>query len=306
MVLIKPIVAATDLSPNANRAEARAALLAHELGGESLHLLHVIDNIALETLRHLDPSPLETEQRLMESSRKRLGEIEHGLSEKYGIQVVTTTLNVGRADTEIVRYAELLDAELVVLGAHGGGFVRDLFVGSTVDKVLRKLSRPLLVVKCEPQVPYRKILVPVDFSDSSRQAMRFAMRVTSDAHITALHVFEVPLHTRLRSAGIDYKMIQFYEAEVHAQKKIEMRRFISELETPGISLTGIVEQGAAFDVIHKKMQALDAHLIVMGKHGQTEQDEMLLGSVTTRVMQEANCDILIVSASSLQAAGGQE
>jgi nucleotide-binding universal stress UspA family protein len=306
MVPIKSIVVATDMSPFASRAEARAALLAHELGSESLHLLHVIDNIALEALRHLDQAPLNTEGRLMESSRKRLGEIEHGLSEKYGVHVVTTTLNVGRADTEIVRYAEFLDAELVVLGAHGGGFVRDLFIGSTVDKVLRKLSRSLLIVKREPQVPYRKILIPVDFSDSSSRAMKFAMRVILPAHIIVLHAFEVPLHAKLHSAGIDYKMIQFYEAEVHAQKKIEMRRFISEWETPGISLTGIVEQGAAFDVIHKKMEVLEADLIVMGKHGQTERDEMQLGSVTTRVIQGADCDILIVGSSSWQDAGKQD
>src|SRR5579871_4390032 len=147
MFPIKRIVVATDTSPFASRAEARAAMLAQQLGSESLHLLHVIDNIALEALRHLDTAPLETEHRLMESSHRQLAEIEQKLSEKYGIQVITTTLNVGRAYTEIVHYAELLNVDLVVLGAHGGGFVRDLFIGSTVDKVLRKLTRPLLIVK---------------------------------------------------------------------------------------------------------------------------------------------------------------
>ena len=294
MVPIKRIVIATDMSAFANRAESRAALLAHDLGSESLHLLHVIDHLALEALRHLDQTPLETEQRLMESSRKQLAEIEHGLSKKYGIQVTTTTLNVGRAYTEIVRYAELLDASLVVLGAHGGGFVRDLFVGSTVDKVLRKLTRPLLIVKREPQVAYRKILIAVDFSEASWRATKFAMNIAPHAHITALHAFEVPLHAKLHSAGVDYKLIQFYEAEVHIQKKMEMRRFVSELETRGVSLTGIVEQGAAFDVIRKKMEALEADLVVIGKHGQAEREEMLLGSVTKRVIQDTDCDVLAV------------
>jgi nucleotide-binding universal stress UspA family protein len=294
MFPIKQIMVATDMSPFASHAEARAAVLAHELGSESLHVLHVIDNLALEALRHLDPTPLETEQRLMESSHIQLAEIEHKLSEKYGIQVITTTLNVGRAYSEIVRYAELLEVDLVVLGAHGGGFVQDLFIGSTVDKVLRKLTRPLLIVKREPEVPYQNILIPADFSDSSVRAMKFAMRVAPHAYITALHAFEVPLHAKLHSAGIDYKLMQFYEAEVHAQKKMEMRRFVSELETPGISLTGIIEQGAAFDVIRKKMEALEADLIVIGKHGQSERDEMLPGGVTMRVIQDTDCDVLVV------------
>ena len=294
MFPIKQIMVATDMSPFASHAEARAALLAHDLGSESLHLLHVIDNVALEALRHLDTAPLETEQRLMESSRKQLAEIERGLSEKYGIQVTKTTLNVGGTYSEIVRYAELLEVDLVVLGVHGGGFVRDLFVGSTVDKVLRKLTQPLLIVKREPEVPYQKILIPADFSPSSVRVMNFAMRIAPHAHITALHAFEVPLHAKLHSAGIDYKLIQFYEAEVHAQKKMEMRRFVSELETSGISVTGVVEQGAAFDLIRKKKEVLAADLIIIGKHGQAEREEMLLGSVIKRVIQDADCDVLVV------------
>lgn len=294
MVPINRIVIATDMSPFANRAESRAAMLAHDLGSESLHLLHVIDNVALEALRHLDPTPLETEQRLMESSRKQLAEIEHGLSEKYGIQVTTTTLNVGRAYTEIVHYAELLDASLVVLGAHGGGFVRDLFVGSTVDKVLRKLTQPLLIVKREPQVPYRKILIAVDFSEASWRATKFAMNIASHVHITVLHAFEVPFHAKLHSAGVDYKLIQFYEAEVQVQKKMEMHRFVSELETPNVSLTGITEQGAAIEVIRKKMETLEPDLVVIGKYGQAEREEMLLGSVIKYMIQAADCDVLVV------------
>ncbi|MBA2658357.1 MAG: universal stress protein [Nitrosospira sp.] len=295
MFPIKRIVVATDMSPFANRAEARAALLAHDLGSESLHLLHVIDHLALEALRHLDQTPLETEQRLMESSRKQLAEIEHKLFEKYGVQVITTTLNVGRAYTEIVRYAEFLDASLVILGAHGGGFVRDLFVGSTVDKVLRKLTRPLLIVKREPQVAYRNILIPVDFSEASWRTAKFAMNIAPHAHITVLHAFEVPFEAKLHSAGVDYKLMQFYEAEVHAQKKKEMQQFVSELETPGSSLTGIVEQGAAVDIIRKKTETLETDLIVIGKHGHSERNEMLPGGVTTHVIQEAGCDILVVA-----------
>ena len=291
---IKRIVVATDMSPFASRAETRAVMLAQQLGSESLHLLHVIDNLALEALRHLDPAPLETEHRLMDSSRKQLAEIEHKLSEKYGIRVITTTLNVGRSYTEIVHYAELLEVDLVVLGAHGSGFVRDLFVGSTVDKVLRKLTRPLLIVKREPEIPYQKILVPVDFSGSSWRAMKFVINMAQQACITVLHAYEVPFKARLHSVGVDEKLMQLYEAEVHAQKDREMPRFISEFERPGVAVTGIVEQGAASDVIRKKMEALEPDLLVIGKHGQSEREEMLLGSVITRVIQDADCDVLVV------------
>ncbi|WP_308811376.1 universal stress protein [Nitrosospira multiformis] len=294
MLSIKRIVVGTDMSPLASWAAARAALLAHESGSESVDLIHVIDNLAIETLRHLMKTPLETERRLMELSRKQLTEIERTLSEKYQIPVSATTLNVGRPYTEIVRYAEFLNADLVVLGAHGGGLVRELFVGSTVDRVLRKLARPVLIVKREPQVPYRKVLIPVDFSEFSGQATEFAMNIAPHASITALHAFEVPFKASLESAGVDDDLVQIYESEVQAQKKKEMEQFISELGAPKATLSSIMELGPASAVIRKNLEVLDPDLIVIGKQGQSGQDETLLGGVTRRLIQEASCDILVV------------
>lgn len=294
MLPIKRIVVGTDMSPLASWAAARAALLAHELGSESVDLIHVIDNLAIETLRHLTKTPLETEQRLMELSRKQLTEIEHTLSEKYRIPMTTTTLNVGRPYTEIVRYAEFLNAGLVVLGAHSGGVVRELFVGSTVDRVLRKLSRPMLIVKREPRAAYRKGLIPVDFSEFSGQATEFAMNIAPHAHITTLHAVEVPFKARLESASVDNKLIKVYESEVQVQKKKEMEEFISELRGPKPILSSTMELGPVSTVIRKNMEVLDPDLIVIGKQGQSGQDETLLGGVARRVIQEASCDILVV------------
>jgi nucleotide-binding universal stress UspA family protein len=293
MFPIKRIVVGTDMSPLASWAAARAALLAHESGSESVDLIHVIDNIAIETLRNLT-EPLETERRLMELSHKQLAEIERTLSEKYRISVTSTTVNVGRPYTEIVRYAELLNAGLVVLGAHSGGLVRELFVGSTVDRVLRKLTRPVLIVKREPLVPYSEILIPVDFSDFSLQATRFALNIAPHAHITALSTFEVPFKGQMGSAGVDDKLIQIYESEVQAQKKKEMQQFISELGALKDNLSSIMETGPASAVIRKNMESLEPDLIVIGKHGESDQDEALLGNVTMRVIQHASCDILVV------------
>jgi nucleotide-binding universal stress UspA family protein len=281
------------MSPLANWAAARAALLAHESGSESVDLIHVIDNLAIETLRHLIQTPLETERRLMELSRRQLTEIERVLSEKYRVSVSATTLNVGRPYTEIVRYAEFLNADLVVLGAHGGGLVRELFVGSTVDRVLRKLARPVLIVKREPQASYRKVLIPVDFSEFSGQATEFAINIAPHAHIIALHAFEVPFKAKLESSGADDDLIQIYESEVQAQKKKEMEQFVSELGAKA-TLSSIMELGPASAVIRKNLEVLDPDLVVIGKQGQSGQDETLLGGVARRVIQDAGCDILVV------------
>jgi nucleotide-binding universal stress UspA family protein len=53
----------------------------------------------------------------------------------------------GPASDKIAECAETCDADLVVLGAHGYGPVQKHFVGTTTDKVLSKISRPLMTVK---------------------------------------------------------------------------------------------------------------------------------------------------------------
>jgi len=299
MSTMKRIVVGTDLSWYARRAETRAAMLARELGSAELDLVHVIGSLALESLRHLLTQPPEqTEQRLIDSAKEQIAKLAHELAEKHQIPV-TPVIEIGRTHSEIVRHAEAIDAGLVVLGAHGGNFVHELFLGSTAEKVLRKLACPVLIVKREPQAPYQRILVPVDFSEPSRRALelalRIAPRIAPHAHITVLHAFEVPYEAKLRFAGASDETIRAYRAEAEAQEDRAMQQFISALGATAGPLSDIVEFGPASAVIREKAEVLEPDLIVMGKHGQAAWEEMLLGSVTKQVILYASCDVLVVS-----------
>jgi universal stress protein E len=254
---VKRIVVATDMSLLAGHAEVRAAMLARELACESLDLLHIVDRAALEPLRNLVQPSLDTAHHLMNSTRKQMAETERKLSEEYGIRVTTTTLNVGRTHAEIVRYAELVDAGLVVLGAHSGGIVRQMFVGSTVDKVLRTLARPVLIVKQEPRASYRQVLAPVDFSESSRRGIEIAMRMAPNGKVTALHAFEAPYEAKLRFEEVSEETIQAYRTQLRAQKDKELRQFAAEWESGGRSLFPTIEFGPAAAVIKKKAKSLE-------------------------------------------------
>ena len=288
---IKRIVVGTDMAAMAARAETRAAMLARELDCESLDLLHVVDRLALESLRHLAEPLVDTEQHLMDSSRHRLAEVERRLSDRFGVKVMTMTLNVGRAHNEIAHYAKLLKAGLVVLGAHGGGIVRELFVGSTVDKVLPTLPCPLLIVRREPEAPYQRILVGVDFSESSRRGLEIARNVAPHASVTVLHAFEVPLEARLR---LEPEKIETYSAELSARKSDEIMNLVANSGNDSVSWACAVEPGAPADVILKKAQTLEADLIIIGKHGRAELEDMFIGSVTKRLIRDAGCDVLVV------------
>ena len=294
MSTLKQIVAGTDLSWYAGRAETRAAMLARELGSESLELLHVVGNLALESLRHLaTQTPQETEQRLLDSARQQLNEVARNLAEKHGIPV-TTTLAIGRAHVDIVRHAAAIDAGMVVLGAHGGSFLRELFLGSTAEKVLRKHSRPVLIVKREPEGPYQRVLVPVDFSEPSRLAMALALRIAPHAYITVLHAFEVPFEGKMRYAGVNEENIQSYRVTAREQANQAMQQFVCAAGASAGRVSAIVEFGYAPTVIRAKADALEPDLIVIGKHGQSGWEDLLLGSVTKHVILDAGCDVLVV------------
>lgn len=295
MSTMKRIAVGTDLSWYARRAETRAAMLARELGSESLDLLHVIGNLTLESLRHLvSQTPQETEQRLLDSARHQMNEAARKLAEKHGIPV-KPTLAIGRAHLEIVRHAESIDAGMVVLGAHGGGFVRELFLGSTAEKVLRKHAHPVLIVKREPQGPYQRVLVPVDFSEASRLALELALRIAPHAHITVLHAYEVPFEGKMHYAGVSDEIIQSYRDTAREQANQAMRQFVAAAGASAGSVPPVVVLGYAPTVIRKKTDALEPDLIVMGKHGQSGWEDMLLGSVTKHVLLDAGCDVLVVS-----------
>lgn len=292
MFQVNRIVVATDMSLLAARAEVRAAMLARELACESLDLLHIVDAGALELLGNLVQSPTGEEHHLMNAARKHMAETERQFSEKYCIPVTTTILNLGRTHAEIIRYAELVDAGLVVLGAYSGGIVRQMFVGSTVDKILRTLARPVLIVKQEPQASYNQVLVPVDFSESSRRGIEIAMKLAPTGKITALHAFEAPYEAKLRFDEVSEETIQAYRAQLRAQKDKELRQFVTECADS--SLPATIEFGPTAAVIKEKAKSLESDLIVIGKHGQSAWEDMLLGSVTKQVIQEASCDVLVV------------
>ena len=296
MSTMKRIVAGTDLSSYAARAETRAAMLVRELDSESLDLLHILAASPLEALRHLlMESPQKMERRLVDSAREQLEDIGRRLSEKHHIAPVNSCVKVGRIHAEISAYADAVDAALVVVGAHGEGDVRELLLGVTAVKVLRKISRPLLIVKREPQGAYRRVLVPVDFSKSSLQAVALALHIAPQANITLVHAFEVPFEGRMHFAGVSEDVIHGYRARAREAANQGMRQLVSACGVDQARVSHMVEHGYAPAVILEKAEQIGPDLIVMGKHGQSEWEDALLGSVTKHVIYESGCDVLVVN-----------
>lgn len=282
------LLAETDLSALARHAALRAAMIASETGAR-LHLQHVVNLGALDMLRHLlDSNERGIEQRLLDGVRGELEALAAELVEKWQV-APELRLSTGSVLGEITSYADAIDAGIVVMGARGAGFLRELLIGSTTERVLSKARHPLLVVKQIPHEAYRRVLVPVDFSGRSIAAIRLARAVAPAAEIVLLHAFE----GKLRYAGVDDAQLSSLRVSARREAVEQLNALIETGGFPADRIRRLVLHGDASTRILEEEQQQDCDLIVMGKRGRGGLEEMLLGSVSKHILMQSSADVLI-------------
>lgn len=292
--MTRTLLAATDFSAPARHALERAARLAASHPGARLTLAHVASRSALDGLRRLlsrDAAGIEAQ--LLEQAERALAELAAQLATHHPCTTIDTVLKQGVAQTALVELASALNSDLLVMGARGTHFVHEHLLGSTTERVLRTSRRPLLAVKQRPHTPYRRILAPVDFSDHAAAAINTAYAWLPDADFVLLHAFESELESTFRQAGMDDDRIHEYRILARESARASMEAFIGKLAVPPGRLSRQFVHGAATLHILEHEQSLDADLIVMGKHGQSALEELLLGSVTQHVLAYSTSDVLI-------------
>jgi nucleotide-binding universal stress UspA family protein len=119
------IVAATDFSTRSQRAVRRAAVLTRACDAE-LTLLHVVD----------EDRPQGLVDRDSREAQKHVQELAHSMTELRGLRCEAMVV-AGDAFDGILRAARSRAADLVVMGAHRRQMLRDIFVGTTIERVIR-------------------------------------------------------------------------------------------------------------------------------------------------------------------------
>ncbi|KAF7598923.1 MAG: universal stress protein [Candidatus Dactylopiibacterium carminicum] len=290
---ISTLLVATDLSAPSRFATARAASIA-SASKARLELLHVIENRGMAALRDLfGDAVTSVTARLEEDFRAELAGLAAEICEPLGLSV-GQHLRHGKVLDEITDLGDALDASLVVLGAHGAGFVRQILVGTTAERLLRRALRPLLVVRRPVESVYRRVLVAVDFSPGSLTAVKYARAVAPDATLTLFHAFEIPFEGRLRAASVEESLLDHYRAQARQQAMQGLHRLADEAGLTTDSYQVIVTHGTPGFRVMDAAGQVSADLIVMCKHGVSMTNELLLGSVTRYVLTETDRDVLVV------------
>lgn len=144
---------------------------------------------------------------------------------------------------------------------------------------------------------FDRIVCPIDFSDGSRGALTMALTLAQwyEATVTVVHVHaNWPMTDMIPSVRpVEARPTPLEEGERQALVGA-MQRFVEAVGVPpGVEVR--YQLADAFDVVAEVLkQAEDADVIVIGTHGRSGFERLLLGSVTERVLRKAACPVLVV------------
>jgi nucleotide-binding universal stress UspA family protein len=292
MLHLQRVLATTDLSAPARHAAERAALVAKDAGA-TLHVVHVISDPVLGSLRRLlEGSQDDVELRLRGKIDRDVARLAEHLAQTLGAAVPADVVT-GPLIAGILGHAAEQRADLLVLGAQGASFMRHLMLGSTAERLVRTSDRPLLVVRQPPHERYRRVLVAVDFSPLSLAALDLARAVAPHADLVPLHAYDVPYEDWMQAVEVGEAALQHYQQAARQRALQGMEAFLAAARLTAAEVPTVVVKGDPTLRILEQEQELDCDLIVIGRQGETVPEEFLLGSVTKHILQQSQSDVLV-------------
>jgi len=283
MLKINRILVPTDLSVCAEHGMRQAVLWCERYGAE----LHVF-NVVADT----EPGSVKDKE-----ERARVALADH--LEQYEPLEFKTKLELrfgGPAAKQITQYVTEESIDLIVMGTHGRTGLSGLLMGSVAENVLRDAPCPVLVVPIHEremgEAPPSRILVPVDFSDWSHNAVRYAKAIAAahGAKILLLHVIEdVVLPDFYLAAGT---ALFFQEPEIRRKSEERLKMMFRGVGGPDVPMEAHVINGRAALDIAGFAEENDIDFIVLPTSGLSGINRLLIGSVAEKVVRRAVCPVL--------------
>ena len=287
------ILVATDFSENSMAAVRWGAFLANQLGSD-MTLMNAVDLASGDSAwRVLVETPEEIERQAVDESRQRLETfLDEAVDERPEKTRFVSVL--GSPTEQILSEAESLEDPILVVGTRGASRLKEFLLGNTARRLVRASLFPVILVPPNAEVSRpRELVVGVDFSEASREAIRRAalMARTYDASVRVVYGYVLP-----EVATFDGSMASV------ASEQVDL---VSEREE---ALSNMVEEVGASDVVNvvealqlPPAQAIttvaeraNAQFVFVGTHGRRGLSRFFLGNTAERVMRKSPCAIFVV------------
>lgn len=198
-----------------------------------------------------------------------------------GLACETRLVQGNEIHQEIANEAERVQADVVIMGRRGRHGLARRLLGDTTVKVIGTAKCSVLVAPRIADITGRHFVLA---SDGSRHADGAAVAAMNLAKLCNTPVTVVSV-TR-----------EGHSEERRREATQVVRRAVSHLQKEGIRANGEVPHGMPDELIVQAARDANADLIIMGSHGRTGLERILLGSTSERVINEAPCAVLIVKA----------
>jgi nucleotide-binding universal stress UspA family protein len=156
-------------------------------------------------------------------------------------------------------------------------------------------SKVPAVKKVASSFRLKKIMVPIDFSNYSRNALKQAVCLAEEfgASILLLHIMEPRAHRKTLTGAATNARARGEERRMNDREQLleDLRR--NEIRS-GLVSDGILQKGKPYESIINMAKARNVDLIIMATHGATGLKHVLIGSTTERVVRHAPCPVLVV------------
>lgn len=188
---IQNILIPYDFSETAALALEHAVFMAKLCKGK-ITLLHVIETYSFTSAisNAFSKSQSEFENKIEETTKEKLKGIADGIHKKSAIQV-NFVAEVGSIYKQIIKVANEIDANMIIMGTHGASGVSEFLLGSNAYKIVSGSPCPVITVQSHAKkIGFKDIVLPIDDSAVSRQKVTYAIEIakfySSTLHIAGL------------------------------------------------------------------------------------------------------------------------
>jgi nucleotide-binding universal stress UspA family protein len=306
--MIRSILAPLDGSTFGEHALPLAATLARRAGA-TLHLVHVHQVIPPATIAGLTVMD-SLDLHLRQDEQAYLADVKRRLGEKGPIEVRPTLIE-GEVSSALQTYAAKVEADLVVMSAHGRGALGRFWLGSVADDLVRHFPRPVLLVRPHEGKPdlnressLSNIVVSLDGSSLAEQVLEPVMELGKlfGSSFTLVRVVRPVLRpSYLPDGGTVLGLEHSALEELHAVQKHavdDARAYLegiaSRVRNKGFTAHthAVIDEEPATAIL-LEARAQHAGLIAMETHGRSGLSRLFKGSIADKVVRVTEVPVLL-------------
>lgn len=283
---ITSVLAAVDRFPQDEAVLHRALEIAW-IHDAAMTIVHVIDfprNLGF-------PAELDTLQGQAEfAARDRIKEA----LKRHGARIGDIEIKVvsGSPALRLIEFCKALAPGLVVMRAHQRSRISEKILGSTTDRVIAAGISPVLVVKQPAARPYGRVMVTTDGTDDARTSLHFAETLLPDAALHLVQVVQIvqPLKEAMLRSGTDQTGFRAYRNALARVARNHLTA-VASFATGPVKIHVLRGDPAKSLVRASRMAKID--VITAGPGRKSLIECAFIGSVTRRLLRDADCDVLI-------------